>query len=80
MWLLGRLAPDFKTIADFRKFNADIRVSRLPPPVDQGVVIATGIEADEIIPQADVALPMIGLRVVELGVRSYQALQSIVRP
>ena len=22
MWLLGRLAPDFKTIADFRKDNA----------------------------------------------------------
>jgi len=23
MWLLGRLAPDFKTIADFRKDNGD---------------------------------------------------------
>jgi transposase len=26
MWLVGRLAPDFKTIADFRKDGAAIRM------------------------------------------------------
>ena len=28
MWLVGRLAPDFKTIADFRKDNGEARSSR----------------------------------------------------
>src|SRR4051812_39483997 len=29
MWLTGRLAPDFKTIADFRRHNGDRRLQAL---------------------------------------------------
>ena len=31
MWLTGRLAPDFKTIADFRRDNGSRHPQRLPP-------------------------------------------------
>jgi transposase len=31
MWLTGRLAPDFKTIADFRKDNGKSHSQRMPP-------------------------------------------------
>jgi transposase len=31
MWLTGRLAPDFKTIADFRRDNGKRHPQRLPP-------------------------------------------------
>ena len=30
MWLTGRLAPDFKTIADFRKENGEARIFSVP--------------------------------------------------
>jgi hypothetical protein len=30
MWLTGKLAPDFKTIADFRRDNGGVRPARAP--------------------------------------------------